>query len=83
MAEIAGFRSNRHHFLSNGIEVLMGRIPIDERADCELCRAELVNLIDHRHGLVRLGELIDWRAIADEWSPHSTSPPGALRCLRV
>jgi len=46
-------------------------------------RFELVNLIDHRHELVRLGDLIDWQAFADECSAQFAPPPGALRCPRV
>lgn len=54
----------------------MGPKPADERADHDLFRTELVNLIDHRHELVRLGELIDWQAFADEWSQQFTSTTG-------
>ena len=59
MVEIAEFRSNRYQFLANCIEVLMGPKPVDECSDHDLFRTELVNLIDHRHELVKLGELID------------------------
>ena len=54
----------------------MGPKPADERADHDLFRTELVNLIDHRHELVRLGELIGWQAFADEWSPQFASTTG-------
>ena len=50
--------------------------PVDERCDHDLFRTELVNLIDHRHELVRLGDLIDWQAFADEWSPQFVSTTG-------
>ena len=54
----------------------MGPKPVDERSDHDLFRTELVNLIDHRHELVRLAELIDWQAFADEWSPQFVSTTG-------
>ena len=54
----------------------MGPKPADERAEDDLFRTELVNLIDHRHELVKLGELIDWQAITDEWSPQFVSTTG-------
>ena len=54
----------------------MGPKPVDERSDHDLFRTELVNLIDHRHELVKLGELIDWQAFADEWSPQFASTTG-------
>jgi len=54
----------------------MGPKPVDERSDHDLFRTELVNLIDHRHELVKLGELIDWQAFADEWSPQFVSTTG-------
>jgi transposase, IS5 family len=47
--------------------------PID---DHDLFRTELVNLIDQRHELVRLAELIDWQAFSDEWSPQFVSTTG-------
>jgi len=65
---IAGLRPNRYQFLANCIEVPMGPKPVDERCDHDLFRTELVNLIDRRHELVKLGELIDWQSFADEWS---------------
>ena len=58
----------------------MGPKPVDERADHDLFRTELVNLIDHRHELVKLAELVDWQAFADDWSPHSSPPRVAPRC---
>jgi len=76
MFEIAGIWSNRYQFLANFIEVLMGPKPVDERSDHDLFRTELVNLIDHRHELVKLAELIDWQAFADEWSPQFVSTTG-------
>jgi IS5 family transposase len=45
-------------------------------ADQDLFRMELVNLIDARHELVKLAELIDWQAFSDEWSPQFTSTTG-------
>lgn len=54
----------------------MGPKPVDERSDHDLFRTELVNLIDHRHELVKLGELINWQAFADEWSPQFISTTG-------
>lgn len=54
----------------------MGPKPADERSDHDLFRTELVNLIDQRHELVKLGELIDWQVFADEWSPHFVSTTG-------
>lgn len=54
----------------------MGPKPVDERSDHDLFRTELVNLIDHRHELVKLGELIDWQAFSDEWSPQFVSTTG-------
>lgn len=44
----------------------MGPKPVDERSDHDLFRTALVNLIDHRHELVKLGELIDRQAFAEE-----------------
>ncbi len=57
-------------------EVLMGPKPTLERAEQDLFRMELVNLIDGRHELVRLAELIDWQAFSNEWSPQFTSTTG-------
>ena len=54
----------------------MGPKPADSRTDHDLFRTELVNLIDQRHELVRLSELIDWQAFADEWSPQFVSTTG-------
>lgn len=54
--------------------------PVDERCDHDLFRTERVNLIDHRHELVRLGDLIDWQPFADEWSPQFVSTTG--RCFQ-
>lgn len=54
----------------------MGPKPVDERSDHDLFRTELVNLIDHRHELVKLAELIDWQAFVDEWSPRFASTTG-------
>ena len=54
----------------------MGPKPTDARSDHDLFRTELVNLIDQRHELVRLGELIDWQAFSDKWSPQFVSTTG-------
>jgi IS5 family transposase len=54
----------------------MGPKPVDKRCDHDLYRTELVNLIDQRHELVKLAELIDWRAFADAWSPQFISTTG-------
>ena len=54
----------------------MGPKPPDARADHDLFRTELFNLIDQRHELVKLAELIDWQAFADKWSPQFTSTTG-------
>lgn len=54
----------------------MGPKPADERADHDLFRSELLNLINQRHGLVRLAALIDWQAFEAEWSPEFVSTTG-------
>jgi IS5 family transposase len=54
----------------------MGPKANDKRSDHDLFRMELVNLIDQRHELVRLGGLINWQAFADEWSPQFVSTTG-------
>jgi IS5 family transposase len=54
----------------------MGPKPPQEPTDHDLFRTELVNLIDQRHELVRLAELIDWQAFSDQWSPQFTSATG-------
>lgn len=54
----------------------MGPKPTEEHSEHDLFRTELVNLIDTRHELARLAELIDWQAFADEWSPQFTSTTG-------
>lgn len=54
----------------------MGPKPADERTDHDLFRTELVNLIDLRHELVKLAELIDWQAFAHKWSPQFESTTG-------
>ena len=52
MVQIAVFESSQVQFLANCIEAPMGPKPADERADQDLFRTELVNLIDHRQELV-------------------------------
>ena len=54
----------------------MGPKPPQEPNEHDLFRTELVNLIDQRHELVRLAELIDWQAFSDQWSPQFTSTTG-------
>ncbi|CAD5374676.1 transposase [Rubrivivax sp. A210] len=54
----------------------MGPKPAKSTDDHDLFRTELVNLIDQRHELVRLAELIDWQAFANEWSPQFVSTTG-------
>lgn len=54
----------------------MGPKPAESSNDHDLFRTELVNLIDQRHELVRLAELIDWQAFANEWSPQFVSTTG-------
>ena len=54
----------------------MGPKPADERADHDLFRTELLNLIDQRHELVRLAGLSDWPAFEAEWSPQFISTTG-------
>lgn len=48
----------------------MGPKPAKTTAEQDLFRTGLVNLIDQRHELVRLAELIDWQAFDEDWSPH-------------
>ena len=54
----------------------MGPKPAESTDDHDLFRMELINLIDQRHELVRLAELIDWQAFANEWSPQFVSTTG-------
>lgn len=54
----------------------MGPKPADDPSEHDLFRTELVNLIDQRHELVKLAELIDWQAFADKWSPQFESTTG-------
>jgi len=54
----------------------MGPKLADERTEHDLFRTELVNLIDQRHELVKLAQLIDWQAFADKWSPQFESTTG-------
>ena len=54
----------------------MGPKSAESTHDHDLFRTELVNLIDQRHELVRLAELIDWQAFANEWSPQFVSTTG-------
>jgi IS5 family transposase len=50
--------------------------PAANANDHDLFRQELVNLIDQRHELVRLGGLIDWPAFEAQWGPQFTSTTG-------
>jgi IS5 family transposase len=54
----------------------MGPKPAKLTDDHDLFRTELVNLIDQRNELVRLAEVIDWQASANEWSPQFVSTTG-------
>jgi IS5 family transposase len=53
----------------------MGPKPAEKHEE-DLFRAELVNLIDQRHELVRLAGLIDWAAFERQWSPQFISTTG-------
>jgi IS5 family transposase len=50
--------------------------PPADAHDQDLFRLELVNLIDQRHELVRLGQLIDWQAFESQWGPQFASTTG-------
>jgi IS5 family transposase len=50
--------------------------PASDAHDQDLFRLELVNLIDQRHELVRLGALIDWQAFESQWGPQFASTTG-------
>ncbi len=67
MLEIAGLGSNKHLFLGNSPEVLISPKTTDPRNNHDLFRTELINLIDQRHELVQLAELISWHASVDKW----------------
>lgn len=54
----------------------MGPKPPEDRSEHDLFRTELVNLIDQRHELVRLSDLIDWDAFESAWSPQFESTTG-------
>ncbi len=54
----------------------MGPKPVDERSDHDLFRTELVNLIDQRHELAKLADLIDWPAFAQQWGAQFESTTG-------
>lgn len=54
----------------------MGPKPLEGANDQDLFRTELVNLLDQRHELVRLAELIQWQAFADEWGPKFETTTG-------
>lgn len=50
--------------------------PPADAHDQDLFRLELVNLIDQRHELARLSQLIDWPAFESQWGPQFTSTTG-------
>jgi transposase, IS5 family len=54
----------------------MGPKAADSRTGHDLFRTELVSLIDQRHELVRLGQLVDWQAFSEAWSPQFVSTTG-------
>jgi IS5 family transposase len=54
----------------------MGPKPVDERSDHDLFRTELVNLIDQRHELAKLGELLEWQSFAQQWGSQFESTTG-------
>jgi transposase, IS5 family len=54
----------------------MGPKPVDERSDHDLFDTELVNLIDQRHELPKLADLIDWPAFAQQWGAQSETTTG-------
>ena len=54
----------------------MGPKPVDERSDHDRFRTELVNLIDQRHELARLADLIDWSAFAQQWGAQFETTTG-------
>jgi IS5 family transposase len=47
-----------------------------DASEQDLFRMELVNLIDQRHELVKLAELIDWPAFEQAWGPKFESTTG-------
>lgn len=57
-------------------EVPKGPKPADDRSEHDLFRTELVNLIDQRHELVWLAELINWQAFEAAWNPQFESTTG-------
>lgn len=48
----------------------MGPKPAESSSAHDLFRTAGVNRMDQRHELVRLAELIDWKAFANGWSPQ-------------
>lgn len=54
----------------------MGPKPRKATSEHDLFRMELANLIDQRHELVKLAELIDWPAFEAEWGPKFESTTG-------
>lgn len=54
----------------------MGPKPPECDSEVDLFRTELINLLDQRHELFKLAELIDWQVFADEWGPKFESTTG-------
>jgi len=54
----------------------MGSMPREDAANADLFCMELVNLIDHRHELVKIAALIDWPAFIEAWGPKLESATG-------
>lgn len=54
----------------------MGPKPRKATSEHDLFRMELANLIDQRHELVKLAELIDWPAFEAEWGLKFESTTG-------
>ena len=57
----------------------MGPKPQETCDDQALFRTRLVNLIDQRHGMVKVEALIDWHASAGNWDPQSSRRRAVLR----
>ncbi len=54
----------------------MGPKTVQNAAEQDLFRMELVNLIDQRHKWVKLAALIDWPAFEQAWGPKFESTTG-------
>ena len=53
---------------------------IEFQREQELFRAELVNLVEQRHALVKLAESIDWNAAAERFGALYATGGGPSRC---